>query len=167
MHTGYPRWTLRDSVFAPRTMETISFNLLNTADIYDDCAKIDFQSFRISNDIEDTVERKNVLDCIQSYYMELIDIFTYQAIQSKTPSIFVLDLSSYISWLKSLGVLDNQYSEENIRQLWNKAKELGEVHALTHFNGKQNSNGFGQEIFGCIKAFYSFVSPYCYRSLSY
>ena len=70
--------------------------------------------------------------------MELIDIFTYQAILSKTPSIFVLDLSSYISWLKSLDVLDNQYSEENIRQLWNKAKELGEVHALTHFNGKQN-----------------------------
>ena len=68
----------------------------------------------------------------------------------KNPKHFVLDLSSYISWLKSLDVLDNQYSEENIRQLWNKAKELGEVHALTHFNGKQNPNGFGQEIFGCM-----------------
>ena len=144
------------------------FNLLNTADIYDDCAKIDFQSFRISNDVENTKERKIVLDCIQSYYMELIDLFTYQAIQSKTPNIFVLDLSSYISWLKSLDVLDNQYSEENIRQLWNKAKELGEVQALTQLQKTKSYWFRARHIWMHYpKALYSFVSPYCYRSLSY
>ena len=151
-NTGFVGWTVRTSIFAPRLLESTTFNLLNDSDVYDDCAKIDFQSFRLSDDVKDKRERRIIFDCVQSYYLELVDVFTYQALQSTTPNIFVMDLQSFISWINTLEDLDNQYSEDNIRALWNKAKQYGEVATKRHANERQNfdDNEEHKDPIGCI-----------------
>ena len=55
---------------------------------------------------------KLIFDCVQSYYLELVDVFTYNALKSTSPTLFEMDLSSVISWYHELELLDNQYSEE-------------------------------------------------------
>ncbi len=125
--TGFVRFNISRSIFASRAMESTTFNLLNNSDIYDDCSKIDFQSFRLLDDVKDEGQRQMIFDCVQSYYFELIDVFTYNALKSTSPTLFAMDLSSVISWYHDLELLDNQYSEENVRALWKKAQQYGEV----------------------------------------
>ena len=63
-----------------------------------------------------------------------------------------MDLQSFISWINTLEDLDNQYSEDNIRALWNKAKQYGEVATKRHANERQNfdDNEEHKDPIGCI-----------------
>ena len=95
-------------------------------------ARVISKHFDCTMSVPKDVDRSKIFELIQSYYIELIDKFTYAALATGSEDPFTMSISSFMIWCRKYDLIGvDEVTEDNVK-FWRYAKQHGEVVGKCH-----------------------------------